>query len=83
MFGGSSNSKEFGRALAMSQVGFEMVGPIVLGLVLDRWFGWAPWGVVSGAVLGLCGGLIHLTRILGQEDTPAARQEGPKGTDAK
>jgi F0F1-type ATP synthase assembly protein I len=79
---GSSDSREVGRALAMSQVGFEMVGPIILGLVLDHYLGWTPWGLVVGAVLGLFGGLYHLVQILNKDDAPSAPQEGPKGTNA-
>ena len=42
--------------LALGQVSMELVAPVILGLVLDHYLGWSPWGVVGGAVLGLCGG---------------------------
>jgi F0F1-type ATP synthase assembly protein I len=64
----SSDRKELGRYLAFSQVGLEMVAPIALGLALDHYLGWAPWGVVAGAVLGLCGGLAHLVYLANQTD---------------
>ncbi len=60
MFPDPKESKEFGRYLALGQVGLEMVVPIVLGLVADAYLGCGPWGLVAGAVLGLGGGLAHL-----------------------
>jgi F0F1-type ATP synthase assembly protein I len=51
---------EIRRLFALALVGVEMVAPILVGLYLDRTFGWAPWGVAVGAVLGLVGGIYHL-----------------------
>jgi len=62
------NPRELGRYFALAQVGLEMVAPIVLGLFLDRQFGWGPWGVVAGAVLGLVGGFSHLVHMLNRFD---------------
>jgi F0F1-type ATP synthase assembly protein I len=62
MFPGS-DQKQLARYLAMSQVGAEMVGPIVVGLVVDYYFNCSPWGVLVGAVLGLVGGLAHLIQL--------------------
>jgi F0F1-type ATP synthase assembly protein I len=82
MFPESGNPKELGRYFAMGQVGLEMVAPIVVGLLLDRYLGWTPWGVVAGAVLGLVGGLAHLIHLSNQEDKLASRKGGgPQGTD--
>jgi F0F1-type ATP synthase assembly protein I len=58
------DSKEMGRYFTLSQIGFEMVVPIVVGLILDNKLGWAPWGVVVGAIVGLVGGLTHLVYLL-------------------
>jgi F0F1-type ATP synthase assembly protein I len=66
MFG--VNRKELARALALSQVGMMMVVPIVIGLLLDSYLGWSPWGVVGGAVLGLTTGLVQLVRLSNQQD---------------
>ena len=60
--------RDMGRYFALAQVGLEMVLPIVLGVFLDRWLRWAPWGVVAGAVLGLVGGLWHLVLLLNRFD---------------
>ncbi len=75
---GDSNSRETGRLFALSQVGFEMVAPIALGLFLDHRLGWTPWGVVGGAVLGLVGGLAHLLWMLRkfeERDSSSKRDE--------
>jgi F0F1-type ATP synthase assembly protein I len=73
----SFDSKDFGRLTAYGQVGMEMVGPIVLGLVIDHYGHTAPWGVVVGAVLGFVGGLIHLIHLSNQPDPP----QSPPGSE--
>ena len=60
MFPEPQDRQELGRYHALGQVGLEMVVPIVLGLIADRYLGCAPWGLVAGAALGLVGGLAHL-----------------------
>jgi F0F1-type ATP synthase assembly protein I len=62
------DGKELGRYLAIGQVGLEMVVPIGIGLALDSYLGWEPWGVIGGAVLGLVGGLSHLVHLAGKAD---------------
>jgi len=57
------NPREFGFYLSVAQVGMEMAAPIGLGLVLDRFLGWSPWGVVGGAVFGLIAGIAHLAAL--------------------
>lgn len=74
MFLGSTDPQKMARYLALSQVGLEMVAPIILGLVLDHYLGWSPWGVVVGAVLGLTGGLVHLVQLTSTKDEPPNTQ---------
>jgi F0F1-type ATP synthase assembly protein I len=65
--------RQMGRYLSLGQVGFEMVVPIIGGILLDRWLGTVPWLFVAGVVLGFVGGLIHLIRLvnkLNSEDSP-------------
>jgi F0F1-type ATP synthase assembly protein I len=81
MFPESPNPKEFGRYVALGQVGLEMVAPIVVGLLLDHYLGWTPWALVGGAVLGLAGGLVHLIHLTNQAEAPPTRRGGPRGTD--
>jgi F0F1-type ATP synthase assembly protein I len=74
--GSSSDRREMSRLLALSQVGFEMVAPIGVGLALDFWLNWLPWATLTGAVLGLTFGLFHLARMMNREN--AAESSPPK-----
>ena len=77
MFPVNTNRKDLGKALALSQIGMEMVVPIVLGLVVDYYFGWLPWATVVGAVLGLIGGLAHLVQLTKKDIPKKNTTEGP------
>jgi F0F1-type ATP synthase assembly protein I len=59
---------DMGRYAAFSQIGIEMVAPIVAGLAADHYLGWRPWGVITGAVLGPIVGLMHLVHLLNKMD---------------
>jgi len=69
MFPGNTDRKELGRALALSQVGLEMVAPIGIGFGLDTWLGCLPWATVIGAILGLVGGIAHLVQLTSKKDS--------------
>ncbi len=56
--------RDWYRWIALGQIGMEMVSPIVVGLLVDYWLGWAPWVTVIGAVVGFAGGMAHLLTIL-------------------
>lgn len=58
--------------LVLAQTGLEMVAPIVLGLVLDSYFGWRPWATVAGVAVGLIGGIGHMVYLVNhhQDDPP-------------
>jgi F0F1-type ATP synthase assembly protein I len=60
--------KDFGRYMAMGQIGMEMAGPIAIGVVLDLWLGWLPWCTVVGACVGLIAGLFLLVRMANKQD---------------
>lgn len=60
--------REFGRYLALANVGLEMVVPIGLGVALDYYLDWSPWGAAGGAVLGLTLGLFHLVTLTNKEN---------------
>lgn len=59
---------DMGRYAALSQIGIEMVAPIVAGLAADHYLGWRPWGVIAGAILGPVVGLVHLVHLLNKMD---------------
>lgn len=65
----SPGPNKFARYAELSQVGLEMVAPIGLGLLLDYWRDWGPWGAIIGAILGLVGGMGHLVAILNARST--------------
>ncbi len=63
---------------AMAQVGFEIVGSIGLGLVLDYYLGWQPWGIIGGTVLGFTGGMFHLITLANQQEAARRRRRDGK-----
>lgn len=72
--------REMGLYVSLSQVGIELVAPIGLGIALDYYFGWGPWGAIAGAVLGLVAGMAHLVAILNrmdQSNSTKPRQDSP------
>jgi F0F1-type ATP synthase assembly protein I len=75
MFGKPVNRRFLARLLALASVGVEMVVPAVIGLLIDRWLGSSPLGLIGGAVIGFVGALIHLI-VLSQ---PRAEEEDPRG----
>ena len=77
MFPANTDRKDLSKALALSQIGMEMVVPIILGLVVDYYFGWLPWATVVGAVLGLIGGLAHLVQLTKKDVPKKNKTEGP------
>jgi F0F1-type ATP synthase assembly protein I len=79
MFGGSDR-KELAKYLTLSQVGLEMVVPIGIGVLVDRYLHCSPWGAGIGAALGLTIGLVHLVKVANKNDSsrPAGgTSEGP------
>jgi len=75
MVNGSWNSKSMAKFFALSQIGMEMVSPLVLGLILDYYLGSGPWLSVAGAFFGFVGGMIHLVRLLNQPDDPGSTEQ--------
>ncbi len=63
MFGDGPNPREMGRFVTIGQVGLEMVVPVGIGLALDHYLNWTPWGVIVGAILGLAVGVAHLVAL--------------------
>jgi F0F1-type ATP synthase assembly protein I len=60
--------RRLGLYLALAQSGMEMVVPLGVGLLLDRWLGITPWLTITGAVLGFVGGLAHMIVIMNRLD---------------
>ena len=45
------------------QIGVSMVFFVGLGIVVDRWLGTTPWGVVVGAAVGMAGIMVLVLRM--------------------
>jgi F0F1-type ATP synthase assembly protein I len=58
--GDRSTARQVGLA---SQVGGSLIGPVLVGLILDVQFGWEPWGTLAGVLLGLVSCLMLLIRM--------------------
>ncbi len=69
--------RDMRRYMALSQVGLEMVAPIGVGLAVDHFLGWFPWGTICGAALGLTAGLVHLIYFVSKDD-PDSSPPKPK-----
>lgn len=54
--------------MTLSQVGLEMVAPIGLGYLLDRWLERLPALTIAGVLVGLVGGIAHLFFLLRQAE---------------
>jgi F0F1-type ATP synthase assembly protein I len=74
MLPGSGDPKELGFYFALSQVGMEMVAPLVAGALLDYYLNWGPWGAIAGALFGLAAGMTHLIMLLNQRNRTKASQ---------
>lgn len=65
----------------VTQVGFEMVGPMVLGIALDYWLRTLPWLTLGGVFLGFAGAMTHLVLIANRTppDSPSGSPSSGKG----
>ncbi len=63
---GLNDSKALGQALRLSA---EFVSGVaaggILGWLVDRLFGIAPWGLIVCLILGFCAGMLNLMRAAG------------------
>ena len=62
----AEESKSEGRSKGLSSIGFEMAAAVagftLIGYWWDRHFVSSPWGLLTGAALGLIGGTYNLIR---------------------
>ena len=63
----------------LSGIGFELVAAVagftLIGYGWDRYFGSSPWGLLTGAVLGLIGGMYNMIR----QSLSAFKKDGDGG----
>jgi F0F1-type ATP synthase assembly protein I len=74
---GLGDSGQLGYYLSLAQVGVEFAGPLVVGVLLDLYLGWSPWGVVIGGLLGFVGGMYHLVSLAGKQP-PGKSKRSPE-----
>jgi F0F1-type ATP synthase assembly protein I len=55
-----------------------MVAPIGIGVALDYYLGWTPWGIIAGAIFGFVGGLTHLIVMVNRHDAESAKRRNDK-----
>jgi hypothetical protein len=77
MTAGPPDPKLLGRYLTLAPVGLEMAAPVGIGIVLDHYLNWTPWGSVGGAVLGLAIGLIHLFTLANRPNGAGSSRKIP------
>ena len=69
MHRGDPAFREVGQYLSLATIALEMVVPILVGVFLDRQYGWSPWGALAGVVLGFVTGIVHAsTQVNRQRD---------------
>lgn len=63
----SENSNDSASASVLggaSTISGSVVGMTLLGYYLDYKFGWKPWGILTGALLGVVVGMYELWKIM-------------------
>ena len=74
MLKGTPGPRELAKYYSLAQVGLEMVAPIALGVWLDTRYDLMPWLTVTGAVVGLVGGVFHLLLLLKRFEADGSSQ---------
>jgi F0F1-type ATP synthase assembly protein I len=68
-----------GPGVRYAGLGVELAAAIgglaLVGHWVDRHFGWAPWGLLTGSLIGLVGGMYNLVRTA----LAASRSGSPPG----
>jgi len=60
-----SEQNKFALALTVgTMISANVVGGIIVGYLLDRWFKTEPWLLITGIILGTIGAFVGLYRIM-------------------
>jgi ATP synthase protein I len=54
-------------------IALEFVVPMILGVLLDRWWGTNPFATILGGILGFVMGLWHVMRLASSMPSPRSR----------
>jgi F0F1-type ATP synthase assembly protein I len=60
----------------ITTIGLCFAVPPVIGFVLDRWWNWAPAGILAGAVLGFAAGTQQTLTLARQLPGSAVKRNG-------
>lgn len=66
------------RISQLSQVGYLIATPLLIGIGLDYWLGTMPWFTVAGALLGPVLGFVNLLSILRTTADPPKEKSSEK-----
>jgi F0F1-type ATP synthase assembly protein I len=64
MSDGSQQSKLAQTLTVVTLFSSNILGGLLVGYLLDRWFNTGPWMVITGVILGLTSAIIGLIRVL-------------------
>jgi F0F1-type ATP synthase assembly protein I len=64
MSDGSEQSKLRQTLTVITLFSSNILGGLLVGYLLDRWFNTAPWMIITGVILGLISAIIGLIRVL-------------------
>jgi F0F1-type ATP synthase assembly protein I len=64
MSDGSQQSKLAQTLTVVTLFSSNILGGLLVGYLLDRWFNTGPWMVITGVILGLISAIIGLIRVL-------------------
>jgi ATP synthase protein I len=86
-----SSNQEAAKGFALAvKLSSEFIAGVVvgalLGYLIDRFAGTAPWGMIVFLLLGFCAGVLNVLRSTGavtQSDATGRNRAGPRGDDDK
>ncbi len=72
------NSKELGFQFSLAQIGLEMVTPMGVGIALDYFLNWRPWGTIGGLGVGVICSMTHLILLVNRHESETSKPPGGK-----
>jgi F0F1-type ATP synthase assembly protein I len=64
------NQPAYSQWAIAAQASSTLIGPVVIGLVLDSQLGWTPWATVTGILIGFVGCITLLIQASNRGDKP-------------
>lgn len=76
--GGNAGRSRWAYAALGSELAGSVLIPVLLGIWLDGEFGWKPWGVVTGAALGMIATGATMARLLIRQNVSKTEKNSKK-----